>query len=154
MSEATIRAAINTIVDGVSNVGQVHDYMRWATDRTALDAVFKTTISGTDQIRAWMITCTGWAQEQMEFRAASSKRGLRRDYIYKIIGIMGVDDSAATEKTFIAIVEDVVEALDVAQTIRAYRAPPAHLSAYEYRMVGGILCHYAEITQEVEEVQT
>ena len=133
MSEATMRALVYGLVAGVSNVGQVHDYERWANDWTTYLDRFKTTISGSDVVRGWTITCAGWTQDH----------GVR-SYIYKVRGYFGLDDSAASEKTAIGIVEDVCEALNTSSDFDDVEA--AELSIFEPRLFGSVLCHYAEIT--------
>lgn len=152
MSEAGIRAAIDTIVSAVTSVGQVHDYLRWTASIEDFESVFKTTIGSTDQVCAWMIRYDGFTAERDQFRAGG-KEGINRVHQFAIVGIMGVDDSAGTEKTFAALVEAIANALDDAETIRAgtyFEADPAQ-ARVEYRTVAGVLCHYAEVTQKVWE---
>ena len=155
MAETTVRAAIKTIVDGVGNEGLVYDYERWQSTWQAYLTLFKTTIDSTDQIRAWTISCASFTQERIEFRT-EGKAGILRTYQYIIRGYLGLDDSAATEKTAIALAEDVVEALDDADTIRPptagfYDAQPAQLRTFELRMFGDVLCHYIEIGIIIQE---
>jgi len=155
MSEATVRAAVKTVLDGVSNKGLAYDYERWQSTWDAYLTLFKTTIDSIDQIRAWTISCTSFTQERVEFRT-EGKAGLLRTYQYVIRGYLGLDDSAATEKTAIALAEDVIEALDDATTIRPptagfYDAQPAQLRTFEPRMFGDVLCHYMEIGVAIQE---
>lgn len=155
MSEVTVRAAIKTIVDSVTDVGLVYDYERWQSTWSAYLTLFKTTINGTDQIRAWTIACSGFTQERVEFRT-EGKAGILRIYQFIVRGYLGLDDSAATEKTAIALAEDVIEALDDADTIRPptagyYDAQPAQLQTFELRMFGDVLCHFAEIGVVIQE---
>lgn len=154
MSEATVRAAIYAIVNDVTNVGNVYDYERWATMVKSVNALAVKTIAGVDVIRFWTISCTGWAAVADDFY--STDGGLRR-YTYKIRGAFGLDDSAASEKTAIGIVEDVIEALNASATLHNggtfFHSVLAGLDVFELRMIGDRLCHYAEITQVVEEMQ-
>ena len=163
MSEATTRARIYAVVGAVSNIGLVYDYQRWAVRWEDYLSLFKTTISSTSVIRGWTITCAGWADS--EYLAGSylqddGKALVLRRYTFKIRGMFGLDDSAATEKTAIGIVEDVVEALDGDEKLHAWDAiaeqyfgeqAAATLDIFEPRLFGGALCHYAEITQRVTE---
>ena len=55
MPEAAIRTQIYTILGGVTNIGQVYDYERWAADWVTFINLFKTTIGTVDQIRGWEI---------------------------------------------------------------------------------------------------
>ena len=155
MSESTVRAAIKTVLDGVSNKGVVYDYERWSTSWDTYLTRFKVTIDSTDQIRAWTIACASFTQERIEFRT-EGKAGILRTYQWIIRGYLSLDDSAATEKTAIALAEDVIEALDDADTIRPptagfYDAQPAQLRTFELRMFGDVLCHYAEIGIIIQE---
>ena len=133
MSEAATRALIYAVVNGVSNVGQVHDYERWANDWTTFLDRFKTTSSGSSVIRGWTIGCAGWTQDHS-----------MRTYMYKVRGYFGMDDSAASEKTAIAVVDAVCQALNTADDFDDNEL--AELTTFELRMFGSVLCHCAEIT--------
>jgi hypothetical protein len=152
MSEATVRGLVKTVVEGVTNVGLVHDYQRLATDFTVLLDRFKTTISGQEQIRGWTISLEAAPGERMTFGA------VQRTYQYKIRGYFGLKDSSATEKSALLVVFAVMDALDVDTTIRpgagGTTASPCSLEVYEPRMFGSMLCHYAEITQLIRELST
>ena len=162
MSESSTRARVYAIVNAVSNVGLVYDYARWAVLWDEVLALFKTTIGSTDMIRGWVITCTGWTSAYLDglYPDDNGKAIELRDYTYKIRGVFSLDDSAATEKTAVGIVEDVAEALNKNTSLHSYAAiaepyfgpiPPASLDVFEARMFGSVLCHYAEITQRVVE---
>lgn len=150
MSEATIRAAIKTKVEAISNIGMVYDYERWATDWSAYLDLFKTTIGGSNVIRGWTITCQSFPQKQITFG-----RNVERTYTYKLRGYFGLDDSAASEKTAMVVVEDVAEAFNDtrfdASNDQVWN-DPANLEIFEPRLLGDVLCHYAEITLEVTEI--
>lgn len=146
MSEATVRAAIKAVLEDVTNVGEVHDYERWAADWSAYLDLLKTTIGNSDVIRGWTITCESFPQERATFGVPGS---IDRTYTYKLRGYFGLDDSAASEKTAMIVVEDVVEAFDDSDL--ASENEPADLTLFEPRLFGDVLCHYAEITLVVEE---
>jgi hypothetical protein len=133
MSETATRALVYAVVNGVSNVGQVHDYERWANDWTTFLDRFKATISSVSVIRGWTITCAGWTQDHA-----------MRVYTYKVRGYFGLDDSAASEKAAMLIVDAVCQALDISDDFD--EGEMAELTAFEPRMFGTTLCHYAEIT--------
>lgn len=147
-SEPTIRASIKSAMQGVSNIGLVYDYLRFAAEWDTFLDLFKTTISGTPQIRGWMITCNGFNPGQARETYGNSGF-LNRDYQYKIFGYMGLDDSAATEKTFFALAEAVIDALDTHLTGGLDNMPT--LSTFEPRTFGGLVCHFAEITLIVNQ---
>ena len=156
MSEATTRAYIESVVEGVSNVGSVHDYQRWAVKWPDFLSRFKVEIGGSDVIRGWTIALQSFTSEYLIYPNDDGNNIVIRDYVYKIRGYFGLDDAAASEKTAMAVVEDVIEALDADTTLHAQtefwdETSPAHLDTFEPRMFGSVLCHYAEITQHVKE---
>lgn len=146
MAETTVRTAIYNALDGIANHGMIYDYTRWVADYTAFLTLFKTTIGGVDQIRGWMISLAEINQEQNDFTGA-----IWRTYTYRVNGYMGLDDSAATEKTFVALVETLVNAIDDDATLEAYLYhPPANVLIDTWNFAG-VLCHHAQITQIVRE---
>lgn len=153
--EATIRARIKTVLETVSNIGQVHDYERWADDWNTLLTLFKSTISGTDQIRGWAITCEGWTQDLVGFGGFGDDAVLV-SYSYRVRGWLGVDDSAETEKTMAALAGSAAAALEADATLQSKALdnpePVVRSVRLEYRMFAGVLCHYAEIWIRAQEV--
>lgn len=148
MSEAATRARINTVVSAVSGIANVNDYERHTADWSAMLDLFKTSA---DKWHGWTISCSSITQEHMEISADN----ILRTYTYKVRGYYAFDDSAGSEKVFMVIVEDVVEALDADSTLHGtgyLGVDPADLTTYEPRLFAGVLCHYAEITQEVREI--
>jgi len=135
MSETSIRQEIYDIVSAVSDVGRVYDYERLANDLSTFIDCFK---APSGDIRGWTITCAGWTQEYN-----------RRVYVYKIRGYFGLYDSAASEKTALAIVDSVARALNASDVFDDNEV--AQLDVFEPRMFGGTLCHYAELTFRVKE---
>lgn len=81
---------------------------------------------------------------------------IKRTYLWQIIGIMGLDDSAATQKTFATLAEDVVGALDADGDLHGasyHDCGAASLDVFEERLFGSVLCHYAEINLVLSELQ-
>lgn len=152
MSEATVRASLKTILQAVSNIGQVHDYVRFASDWTAYLGLFKTTISGSDVIRGWTITSTAEGREGW-IAGGSRDTYTAKTHTFIIRGYLGLDDSASTEKTARALVETVMDALDNGSIItgNVINASLSQLTTFEPRVFGDVLCHYAEISQQVLE---
>ncbi len=150
MTEATLRTAVYNCVNAVTNIGLVYDYERFVVDWSAYLDLFKTTVSSTVQIRGWTI-----GLQKIDAEQTVIKHRTWREYTYKIRGYMGLDDSAATEKTAAALAETVINALDDDTTIHAQTAHvgPASLTVFEPRTFGGVVCHYIEITQAVGEAR-
>ena len=152
MSQATIRARIKTIIDAVTNIGQTHDYTRWAIDESAFLDVAKTTISTVDQIRVWMIDYAGFvATSEWISRSAEA----RRVHTFMIHGYLGLDDSAATAKTFSALAEAVCNALDDDATLNSDALSSSRVPCQldvDHVMFYSKLCHHATIALGVAEI--
>ena len=151
MSEAAIRASIFALVDGVANSGNVYDLEPFADTWDVFLDRFKTTISGVAMIRGFTVSCEAIAREGMV--AGGARNTINRSaYTYKVRGYQGFDYETSTEKAFLLIVLAVMDALDggiVSGDV--FNAQLAQLDVYQPRVIGGVLCHYAEITQMVWE---
>lgn len=164
MSEVNIRADIKKAVLGVSKVGVVHDYERYASEWSVYLDLFKTTIDSEKIIRGWTITCESFPQGasldsnigQLTLGKSATESGkIIRNYTYKIRGYFGLDDMAGSEKTAIGIAEDVVELFDynINTGTDNWWNYPADLTLFEIRQFGSVLCHYAEVTAIMEEIR-
>ncbi len=150
MSAATIRAAIYSAVNGVSNIGKVYDYERHSNDWSDFLDKFKTTIGGTNQIRGWMVGYRGITEaEGGRFTAPGGR--ISRKHRFQILGVMGIDDSEATEKTFAALAEDVCDALDSDDTIHGYLGSSPAMLGFDPKPFAGLLVHAAAIVIDVTE---
>jgi hypothetical protein len=112
--------------------------------------LFKTTIGADTQIRFWDITRTKTPEVNKV-----SKENLRT-YTFRIRGFMSLDDSAATEKTFQALVETVCTKFRNVPTLNgtAENIGPLQIGNISHVMVGDVLCHSAECYLDVEEAIT
>jgi hypothetical protein len=146
VAESTVRTAIYNALDGISNHGMIYDYTRWDADWPTFLGLFKCTIGSTVQIRGWEIGLAEINQEQADYSGA-----IWRTYTYHLDGFMGLDDSAATEKTWVALVETLVNALDSNATLEAYLYHPPANAVIDYHGRAGALVHHARITQIVQE---
>lgn len=149
MAYTTLLAQIKSAVEGVPNIGVVRDYLRWwRTDKDFLD-LFKTTIGGTEQIRGWTITRDGVPGND---RYATGGQH-RVTHMFVIRGLLGLQDSTGTEKTFQALIDSVVDALDDTVTLggNVRSAGPATVPTITHREFGTVLCHYCEIHFPVTE---
>ncbi len=150
MSEAAIRAQIKTILEGVPNIGIVHDYERWAVDWNVFINLFKTTVGGTDQIRGWEIGRRSAKENQV---AIGGQGGNERRHSFIIRGYLGLNDSAATEKTFNDLIEAIAAVFRYNWTINdtALNHEWVQAEVIEIRMFGSVLCHYCELILPVCE---
>lgn len=153
-----IIAAVKARLDTVANIGTTHAYERWQNNWSDYLNQFKTTIGGVVQIRGWVVTLDAAQPISGE---PYSMGNTRRTYRVHIFGVLGLDDSANTEQTFLNLVETVMNDLDGRKNLGVsgaidYSVGPSSMTRYEIRSFGNVLCHYGEIvlTVEVERAVT
>ena len=149
MSQAAIRTAIYNAINGVASVGLVYDYERHATEWGDFLDLFKSTIGGTAQIRGWMVGYRGI--QSVENSRFSGVGRIARTHRFQVLGVMGIDDSEATEKTFAALAEDVADALDSDATVQGFMHTAPASFGFDPSPFAGILVHAAAITIEITE---
>ncbi len=153
MSESAIRTAIYNAVNGVTDVGLVYDYERFVNKWDAFEGLFKTTVGSTSQLRGWMIGYRGIPEAKAQ-TFVPGKSGIERIHRFHIMGFMGIDDSAATEKTFAALAETVCDALEDAAALHVKgsfpQAAPVKMG-FDSLTFAGVLVHMAAIVIEVTE---
>ncbi len=151
MSIATIRAQLKTTLDTVANIGQTYAYDRYNNDWSAFLSLFKTTISGTPQIRGWAIGYEGHDAVRLGTTAVI------RSHTFVTRGFLGLDDSANTEATMAALAETVVNAYDDDTTFHGLTGlalpgvDPSFMRVFELRQFHTVFCHYVEISTLVRE---
>lgn len=150
MSQAAIRTAIYNVVNGVANVGLVYDYERHSNDWVEFLDRFKATTGGLDHIRGWMVGYRGITEAQGNRFKPAAKR-VSRTHRFQILGVMGIDDSEESEKTFAELAEDVCDALDSDTTIHGYMGSSPATLGFDPRPFAGILVHAAAIVIDVTE---
>lgn len=147
MSQSARLAEIKSILGGVSGIGTVHDYLRFARHWKDVLAYFKT---AGGIINASMISRTSSASMQRTIGETE------RAHVFSIDSIYGLADASATEKTF----QNLIEAQHAAFT--AYEATwnlagmTSHpdwgpmsgavglqIDLIDIRLFGDVLCHYA-----------
>lgn len=145
-----ISSALVALVDGAAGIENVHAYQRHVSDWSAMLSLFKITIAGppaTYRVHGWTVS-----------RAAVSEEWLTnveviRVHEFKLRGVYGVQDSANTEDSFNDLVEALCTTLraDFTCSASAEWHEPVQFPIIDYRVFGGILCHYAEGTVKVRE---
>lgn len=145
MSEQSLRAQIKDRLDALGPVmGRVHDYERWSANTGQFLTLFQD--PSTKKIMGWEIART----RLRTARSAMNRWKLTHRFVIR--GYYGLEDAAATEKAFSALVDMVV--LDFLRTrlpgTQGEQFPEAQV---EPRMFGAVLCHVAEIVlPEVVEI--
>jgi hypothetical protein len=143
-TEADVRAAIKAKVEGVANIGTVHDYERYAKNLAEFRALYEAAIGGNDQVRGWHI-------RRMTRRESSPHEGRWIVILgWRVQGYMSFEDAAASEKTFDNLVEDLVDAFRADETLgdvvdSTIVGGDAGLQVEDSGpvMFGGVLCHSA-----------
>lgn len=149
MSLATQRSAILSILQGVTDIGVVHDYERWLNDWNRYLETFSTTIGGIKRIQGWTITreSTG----ETPFVQSQNQRG----HIWVIRGYRGLDDTAGSETSFQDLCESVCSELRRRPTLNGTAerdSGPPQVRVVEHRLFGGVTCHHVEITFRAYEL--
>lgn len=151
MSEATIRARIKTVLDTVTNKGTTHNRMRWGAKQSDIESITNATISGSTQVRFWMIVYRGFSQVDPYLGTSDNRY---RTHNFEIHGYIGLDDSASTETTMAALAEDVCDAMDTDATLHGdidgMEREPCQLTIDEV-LYASVLCHHATISLQVTE---
>lgn len=156
-----LRDLIYNQIKTVSNVGVVHNRIRFHAQLSTLLDNFKTIINGVDTLQGFMVTWDSMPSGDGEWGAIPGTFG--DTYRYKIIGlrvfsdIINTGNNNGSETEFFPIVENVLNALrslevttivgDVGYSLTAV------LNTTDLRMYASRLFHYVEIMVEVK-VQT
>ena len=152
MAFAAVRAEVKTILDAVTGVGKVHDYLRHSTTWTEIFSRHK----DGGKINDWEITRESATQELIAIQGAGGTEPFYHDtHAVAILGRISVDDSAASEKTFQALIDTVVAAFRVKPRLNNVVLLPESLQVPQigHEMFGGVLVHFARLTfQAVERV--
>ena len=149
MSQADILGEITTIVAGVSGVGVVHDFER--SSRSPAEWLDIMTSGG--KINGWTISREA-TESEWEFHTTNRLR-----HVFRIKGYYAVDDAAASEKTFQALVDEVRKAFNGHETLSgdALISGPCQIDYVGIREIApdtGYYLHVAELTLAAEERET
>jgi hypothetical protein len=142
---ADIRTAIVTRMNAVSGIGVVHAYERYAADLKTLALLYS---AGAGQpIKGWFVR-RALTQETGNVQGRTIER-IR----WRIQGVMSLDDAAASELTFDALIEGVRNAFAADETlgdaaitcINGDGESCIQLDDAGPVMFGGVLCHAARL---------
>lgn len=165
MNESLARAAIKAVLESVSDIGQVHDYERYADDWEDFISLFLAENIGADDekmLRGWTISLQGIpTSDQITFGSPGASGTTQVDYSYVIRGYHAVKDETASEKEWITLCAAVKTALDADTSLHSgvyddgangnFVSGKATMRT-DFRMFSEILCHYTEIVLPVTEV--
>lgn len=165
-NEHLARARIKLVIESVTDIGQVHDYERFADDwDTLIDHYLAEDIGDDDEkmLRGWNVSLSDLRQHSQETFGAPGQAGtVDTSYYYTIRGFHAVDDAKETEKTFVTLCLNLIATLDAEPKLHSsvmddgangnFYGPPASAARWDFRMFGDVLVHYAEIGLEVKEI--
>jgi len=144
---STIIAAIKTTLEGVTGIGNVYGYERWANNHSKFLDLFRT---DADTINGWVISRASTAQQVTAYRKRQNA------HVFTIKGFYGLKDADASETTFQALLDNIQTAFESDITLNGTvkttcpnwgqmsGAAGLQITSVEARMFGNILCHYAE----------
>lgn len=155
MALTTIRTRLKTLIEGVADIGKVYDYFRFPKD--SKEDAFKALFVTEDSILlAWqfMRVSSGEAEQSQD---SVNKQNIRQ-HRFHIWGIMGVEDTAATAKTFQDLIEAVCSGIRDASNSPspwdgdALKIFPPQVRIVEHREVSGYLVHSVDLFVEIQEI--
>ncbi len=156
---SAIRAQIKAILDGVANIGVVHDYERFAKTKADLVTLYTSNAGGSTRVRGWWFDRVATQERDVELGT------VRRIHTWRIVGYLSLDDADATGK----LLQDLMEAIGTA--FRAQRtlggtvldirdlsledAPSGiQVDGIEPVMFADVLCHRASLRLVTETLDT
>jgi hypothetical protein len=147
---SSLRASIISVLEGVTDVGEVHGRERFTADPAKFLDLFKTLIGSTTQIRAWLIL-----RERADPIEDTAFGEVRRRHLFVLQGLLGFQDSTDTYGTLQTLVDTVMAAFDAQTTLSASgvivrSVGPCTLRAFENVQFGSTLCHRCEIELPVD----
>lgn len=151
MSVTAIRSAIVALLQAVPDIGTVHSYERYAKDLAKMRALYFSAAHG--DVRGWHVR-----------RRATSEVGLIRESAveiipWRIVGVMSINDEAASELAFDSLLEAIRDAVRADETLGGTvdqcsiptdgggtDQAGVQIDDTGPAMFGGVLCHVARLT--------
>jgi hypothetical protein len=152
MSRALIQAQIKTILQGVANIGNVYDSVRWVNDKEKWDRDFLKDINGQHEVRVWMIYRVGGGEDYganinvLGTNLSIPTRTRAQRYDFQIEGFLSFADDD-TDSTFQALVDSVIDAFKNKQSLNdtAIARGPINYSI-DHQFFGQVLVHHVVLT--------
>lgn len=153
MSEATIRAEIKNILQGVSGIGVIHTRRRYSRSRS----VFRQLMTSGGIVNGCMIFRQASTAERQELPH------IDRHHHFKIIYYYDLDDENASEDTFQALMDAIFEAFKANYKLNgaAVNSGPIQIEDVdtdylesEKEGIPGTVVHRGDLSIDVEERAT
>lgn len=158
MSYLNIANMIASEIGKVSGIGNIYTEMRWYNNQSDLINLFaynyadnlKPTEKQTADIRGCMITRNGFTDEQTANITNTVK------HRFKIILLRSLVSAQNTELAFQTTIDSLAATFRPQGNLSSLveLTQPLQAEVIDYRMIGGCLCHYAELIIEVQEYFT
>jgi len=144
MSLSTVRAQVKTILENVTNIGQVLDYERYSKDWATYKDLFK---------NGSVINFVQILRPSFEREVHGSDATERVTHHFLLKGAYSLDDSMATEKTCQDLVEGICQAFRDKPKLQdqAELVKPMIIGRIYNGMFGNVLCHIYEIEVDIRE---
>ncbi|MCK5607335.1 hypothetical protein KAR91_35960 [Candidatus Pacearchaeota archaeon] len=148
MSIESIRTTIKTLLEAVSNIGQVYDYKRYSNEWSSYKELFIKDA----KVHVWEIERTGPNAFSV---VAHGGDGKVKDTTHNIIlrGFYGFNDELATSKTFDTLIDSITDVF-IQKPHLTGEAKIVHIpivGGVQMGFLGDVLCHIAEINLSIEE---
>jgi hypothetical protein len=145
MGFATFRDEVKTTLEAVNGIGRVYDTMRLLThwEKFKQDAVKD------GRVNIWEITRLTMEEDLETPQGQSGVEPCFRDlHLIGIIGHFSVDDKKKSEKVFQDLIDAIVAAFRVNNTLGAQTLIPAQaqVPSIGHEMFASVLCHAVQIT--------
>lgn len=146
----SLRTAIVAVLDGIEDIGAVHSRERFVVDPSRYLDLFKVSIDGESQIRAWLVL-----RESAVPVMDAAFNETRRRHLFVLRGLLGFKDSSDTYGTLQALADEVMAAFDTQTTLSTsgvivHSVGPCSLRSFENVQYGSTLCHQAEVELPIE----
>lgn len=154
MTTAGARTAIVATLQAVPDIGRVHAWERYAARQEGLRALYVYSTPEGEQLRGWFV------RRLANRRTRNGAGRVRVTTTWQLRGLMAVQDEAASELAFDALIDAIGSAFEADLTLGGTvestlfeREVGAQLTASGPVMFAGVLCHMADITLTTEHME-
>ena len=151
---------LKTILETVTDIGVVHDSIRWSRESQEFIKIFTTQINSQGQIRTWMVSRVSGADAYGMLQSASLGTQIRvpvgqqlRKYDWEIQGFMSFTDDE-TESEFQALAESVLAKFNDNISLNSSCLERGFISyKLDHVFLGDHLVHHMELTFWTAEIE-
>jgi hypothetical protein len=153
MSESAIRAQIKVILESIPDIGNVYSVRKYYNTQADRLAIMKTSISGVEQIRTWMIYRDGLPESNQILLGLGADKGREIIHKYIIEGWIGLKDADSTELTLNSLLDSIEKAFATNRTLNdtCFYHDGIIIDKIDVVDMTGILCNHCELSLRVRE---